>query len=150
MTGLPERGRTIATTAAVVALGALTVGFLFGREEPWRGLVAGGLMALVGAALVLPQFRTGPHTPWAEARTRVAPGHAVVFWKPGCAYCEVLLRALGPHPRVTWVNVWADPDANAEVRAHNDGNELTPTALVGDRVLANPSAGELRAALESA
>ena len=57
--------------------------------------------------------------------------------------------AVGDDPRVTWVNVWADPEANAAVRTHNDGNELTPTALVGDRVLVNPSADALRAALDA-
>ena len=76
-------------------------------------------------------------------------GHAVVLWKPICLYCERLLRAVGADPRVTWVNVWADPAANRAVRDLNDGNELTPTALVGDAVLRNPNGAELLAALGS-
>ena len=145
-----ERNRTLGRTAGVFVAAAVTAGSLFGREDLVRGLVVGALVLALGVALVLPQLRTGRHTPWAEARGRVAPGHAVVLWKPGCAFCEALLRAVGDDPRVTWVNVWADPDANAQVRSHNDGNELTPTALVGDRVLVNPSAAQLRAALDGA
>ena len=145
----PERTRTLVTTAGVVVLAAVTAGSLFGREDPVRGLVVAGLVLALGAALVLPQLRTGRHTPWSQARGRVAPGHAVVLWKPGCAFCELLLRAVGDDPRVTWVNVWADPEANAAVRTHNDGNELTPPALVGDRVLVNPTADARRAALDA-
>ena len=71
----------------------------------------------------------------------------MVFWKPGCRYCERLLLALRGDDRITWVNVWQDQDANAVVRSLNDGNELTPTALVGEQVLINPSADQLREAL---
>ena len=39
--------------------------------------------------------------------------------------------------------------ANRAVRDLNDGNELTPTALVGDAVLRNPNGAELLAALGS-
>ena len=145
----PERTRTLVTTAGVVVLAAVTAGSLFGREDPVRGLVVAGLVLALGAALVLPQLRTGRHTPWSQARGRVAPGHAVVLWKPGCAFCELLLRAVGDDARVTWVNVWADPEANTVVRAHNDGNEVTPTVFVGDQVLTNPSAAQLRDLLDA-
>ncbi len=88
------------------------------------------------------------HTPWAEAGRLVRPGHAVVFWRPGCPWCSDLLRALLPDRRVTWVNVWSDPDAGAQVRALNGGDEYVPTAIVGDAVLRNPSARDLTAALD--
>ena len=74
----------------------------------------------------------------------------MVFWKPGCMYCERLLHAMGRDARVTWVNVWVDQDANDEVCRLNNGDELTPTAVVGDRVLRNPSAEELNEALSAA
>ncbi|RMB59964.1 hypothetical protein EAX62_09570 [Tessaracoccus antarcticus] len=100
-------------------------------------------LTVVGAGLVAFTFRRGRHTPWATARGHVASGHAVVFWKPGCVFCERLLLAMGKDDRITWVNVWADKDANAEVRRLNGGDELTPTALVGERVLRNPSAQDM-------
>ena len=100
-----------------------------------------------GVGLLVFSARRGRHTPWATASGKVAPGHAVVFWKPGCMFCERLLRAIGDDERVTWVNVRVDREANAEVRRHNDGDELTPTVLVGKQVLRNPSAGEILEAL---
>lgn len=93
--------------------------------------------------------RTRPHVSWEQAQRDLADGKAVVFWKPGCAFCEFLLLQLGREKRVTWVNVWKDEAANAAVRAVNNGDELTPTALIGDEVLRNPSAKEVLAALET-
>ena len=72
----------------------------------------------------------------------------MVLWKPGCTYCERLLLQLRGTPGISWVNVYEDPQADARVRSVNDGNQLTPTALVGGRVLRNPSAAELRAVLD--
>lgn len=46
------------------------------------------------------------------------------------------------------MNVWADDEANALVRSVNGGDELTPTVLVGEMVLRNPSAAELAAVLD--
>lgn len=92
--------------------------------------------------------RTAPHTDWSTAQGQVADDHAVVFWRPGCPFCMRLLQAVGDDPRVTWVNIWDDPEAAAVVREHNNGNELVPTALVGEVVLSNPSVSELTAALE--
>ena len=71
----------------------------------------------------------------------------MVFWKPGCPYCERLLKAIGDDDRVIWVNVWQDATARARVCELNDGNEYTPTALVGPDVLRNPSAAEVLAAI---
>lgn len=90
-----------------------------------------------------------PHTDWSTAQERVADGHAVIFWRPGCPFCARLIQAVGDDPRVTWVNIWDDDDAGAVVREHNNGNELVPTAIVGDTVLSNPSPSELSAALEA-
>lgn len=106
-------------------------------------------MAAVGVALVALNGRRGRHTSWAQAQEQMGSGRAVVFWKPGCMFCERLLRAVGNDDRVAWVNVWVDQDGNDEVRRLNNGDELTPTALVGDRVLRNPSAEELLASLSS-
>ncbi len=104
--------------------------------------------AVLGVGFVAFTARRGRHTPWSTASGLVGPGHAVVFWKPGCMFCERLLRAVGKDDeRVTWVNVRVDKDANREVRRLNDGDELTPTVLVGGRVLRNPSAEEMLASV---
>lgn len=132
---------------AVLVVGVLMAAWSIGRDGLWRGLVA----AVVGLAVVAAygwwSLRRGRHTPWAEAQTRIAPGHAVALWKPGCPYCERLLRTLGGDDRLTWVNVWHDDAANAVVRRLNDGDEYVPTLLIGEVVLRNPTADEVRAAL---
>lgn len=85
---------------------------------------------------------------WSEARQEIAPGHAVALWKPGCFYCTALQAEMAGDDRVTWVNVRSDGEANSQVRGLNDGEEYTPTVIVGRQVLRNPSAAELRAALD--
>ena len=49
--------------------------------------------------------------------------------------------------RSTWVNIHEDEAAAEYVRSVNDGNELTPTVVIGDEVYRNPDADEVRAAL---
>lgn len=133
---------------AVAAMAALVVGWTLSRTSLAAGVGAGsGGVALV-VAYAAWALRRGRHTPWPEAQAGVVPGRAVVLWKPGCPFCERLLRDLGDDPRITWVNVWEDRQANQRVRELNDGNEYVPTALVGDTVLRNPSSSELAAALQ--
>lgn len=136
-----ERNVAVALSLLPVVLAAYLV--LMSETSPWWVVGA----AAVGGALTVSLLRRGRHTPWATARERVAPGHAVVFWKPGCRFCTALMRQMGDDERVTWVNVWVDREANAEVRLHNNGDELTPTALVDAVALRNPGADELRAVL---
>lgn len=129
------------------ALVAATIGLTVGQASAWGGVAAALATLLATGLIVRRAYRTGPHTAWEQARHQLAQGQAVVLWKPTCLFCERLLRAVGDDPRVTWVNVWADVDANRVVRNLNDGNELTPTALIGDAVLRNPGAQVLAAAL---
>lgn len=114
-----------------------------GGQQPVRTTMFTVFVAVMTVAAFW-SFRRGRHTPYAEASRRIAPGHAVVLWKPGCSYCERLLLQLRGRSDVTWVNVYRDSEADARVRSVNDGDQLTPTAFVGDEVLRNPSADELR------
>lgn len=134
-----QRWTFLLATAAVLALAVA-----MGIDDLREGIAVGVLGGLGMLVLALWSGRRGRHTPWQRAAAQVAPGHAVVLWKPGCVYCERLLLRLRHDPRVTWVNVWRDEEANAQVRAVNGGDELTPTALVGAEVLRNPSAAALR------
>ncbi|WP_114854101.1 hypothetical protein [Brachybacterium sp. YJGR34] len=128
----------------VVAAVILAMAVVMGIDDLGSGITAGVLGLLVVGALALWTGRRGRHTPWPRAAAQRAPEHAVVLWKPGCLYCETLLVQLRGDPRITWVNVWRDSEANAQVRALNGGDELTPTVLIGTEVLRNPSAGALR------
>jgi mycoredoxin len=72
----------------------------------------------------------------------------VLYWRPGCGFCVRLARALVSlevEPELH--NIWEDEDAAAFVRSVNRGNELVPTLVVGDIVLSNPSADQVRDAL---
>lgn len=136
-----------APAAAMLLLGAALVADRWSDGEATAAVALGGGALVVALLLVLLLGRTGRHVPWAQAKSRVTDGHAVVFWKPGCWYCERLLLTTGSDPSITWVNVYVDREANDEVRRLNGGDELTPTAVVGEQVLRNPSRGDLRSAL---
>lgn len=75
----------------------------------------------------------------------------VVYWRPGCVFCERLRRGLGRDGRrAAWVDIWRDPDAAAYVRSVNDGNETVPTVVVGGEPHTNPGAAQIRPALVDA
>lgn len=138
----------------LLAIMALTVAVAAGQAMESLGTMPGLAVGVLGLALIVGTgmwvLRKGRHTPWPEAEAALADGAAVALWKPGCSFCELLLRALADDERVVWVNVWRDDDANQRVRELNDGAEYTPTVLVGDTVLRNPSAAAVREALSAA
>ena len=66
-------------------------------------------------------------------------GKPIVYWRPGCQYClRLRLMLIGAAGRASWVNIWADPDAAAAVRAVADGNETVPTVVVDGVGRVNP------------
>lgn len=140
-------------TASIIMVGLAGITALLLVVRVWQdgspvvavGLTAVALMFMLWFGRRL--LRRGAHSEWATAQRALADGQAVVLWKPGCGYCERLIAALEHHPRITWVNVHADRQANARVRELNGGDEYTPTVLIGDRVLRNPTADELQALL---
>lgn len=64
----------------------------------------------------------------------------VVYWRPGCPFCERLRHRLGARARaqVTWVDIWRDPEAAAYVRGVNGGDETVPTVVVDGVAHTNP------------
>ncbi|MCE1179195.1 MAG: hypothetical protein LWW86_09255 [Micrococcales bacterium] len=137
----------VQASIALGAVAAVVIGWALAPTSLASGVAIGGVGLLLVAAYGAWSLRRGRHTPWSSAQEQIRPGRAVVLWKPGCPFCELLLRALKDDERITWVNVWRDDAAQARVCELNDGNEYVPTALVGDRVLRNPSADELTHAL---
>lgn len=131
---------------AVIAMIALLIWGIVRSDATVVASGAAGLAAAIGIGWF--SLRRGRHVPLERARALADDGAAIVLWKPGCVYCERLLRRLRARDDIAWVNVWADAEANALVRSVNGGDELTPTAIVGEAVLRNPSAGELAAALD--
>jgi mycoredoxin len=72
-------------------------------------------------------------------------GRPVIFWRPGCTYCQRLRIRLGRDGRrAHWVNIWADPAAAAAVRAITGGDETVPTVELNGQPHVNPDPGWLR------
>lgn len=69
----------------------------------------------------------------------------VIYWRPGCGYCQRLKGALGDEgKKARWVNIWQDDDAAAYVRSVNDGNETVPTVVIDGTPHTNPGAALVR------
>ena len=63
-----------------------------------------------------------------QAREVMKNGGVVIYWRPGCPYCEALDAKLGDLGNyATWVNIWEDPQAEEHVKALNEGNAVVPT-----------------------
>jgi glutaredoxin len=72
----------------------------------------------------------------------------VVYWRPGCGFCQALMWELGRMGIATKQhNIWEDADAAAFVRGVARGNETVPTVVVGPAVMVNPEATQVLAAL---
>ena len=67
-----------------------------------------------------------------------------VYTRPGCPYSFPLRRGLRRRGLTfAEINIWADPEAAAAVRAVADGNETVPTVHVAGQWLVNPSAARV-------
>ncbi len=104
-------------------------------------LLGFALLAGVNSPLIFPRSIGA-----LEAQRRsAADGRPVVFWRPGCRYCQRLRIRLGRSARqLHWVDIWRDPAGAAVVRAANDGNETVPTVVVAGRPHVNPDPGWVR------
>jgi mycoredoxin len=72
-----------------------------------------------------------------------------VYWRPGCLFCNALLRGLTRDGiEVRAVDIWQDPDAAAVVRSLTGGDETVPTVIVDDVALINPSMADVRRQLD--
>jgi glutaredoxin-like protein len=72
-----------------------------------------------------------------------------IYWRPGCPYCDRLLRVLITEGvEFQLHNIWEDDGAREFVRSHNNGNETVPTVVYGDQILVNPKPKELMEELQ--
>jgi glutaredoxin len=68
----------------------------------------------------------------------------VVYWRPGCGYCNRLFRVLRSAGITAQTrNIWEDPEARQFVQDHNRGNETVPTVSLAGTVMTNPDPQEL-------
>lgn len=70
----------------------------------------------------------------ADAEKFTAEGGVIIYWRPGCPFCQRLDAGLGEvGDRAMWVNIWEDADAEAYVKSVNDGNAVVPTVRTAQR-----------------
>jgi mycoredoxin len=80
-------------------------------------------------------------TDWDSDQTAGEPPAVVVYWRPGCWYCNRLFQGLDRAGIASERrNIWEDDEARRFVREHNRGNETVPTVVIKDQVLTNPPA----------
>ncbi len=77
----------------------------------------------------------------AEARAAQSrDGHPIIYWRPGCPFCLRLRTSLARDAAdFHWVDIWADPEAAASVRAVTGGDETVPTVVAIDQSHVNPA-----------
>jgi mycoredoxin len=120
------------------------VGLALGVWESLRGEVWAAAVTMVALGVLawwMSPWRAPGGATHAEVTGRPDDERGVVvYWRPGCTCCERLRRRLGKdgRPRVTWVDIWRDPEAAAFVRAVNDGDETVPTVVADGTPYSNP------------
>ncbi|MDO5710246.1 MAG: glutaredoxin domain-containing protein, partial [Micrococcales bacterium] len=137
------------------AAGACAVAVLVAAELVLAGravLAAPALVALLLLAYLLSPFRPiSGWTHWRAQERLVRHESAVVYWRPGCRHCLRLRLHLARArlgKRVSWVDIWADPEGAAYVRDLNEGSEIVPTVILPDgSAVTNPEPSLLVAAL---
>lgn len=97
-----------------------------------------------------PSLRS-PHISHAAAQAAARDGDVILYWRPGCIFCDLLRAGLGSaRPDVSWVNILDDAEAAEFVTTYRNGDETVPTAVTGagQLIAATPAAikAQLRAA----
>jgi mycoredoxin len=111
-------------------------------------VVAGVVLFLLFAVLAVVGSPGAFPRPVSDAVARersAADGRPIVYWRPGCPFCIRLRTRLGREARrAHWVDIWADPEGAATVRAATGGDETVPTVVHGGQAHINPDPRRVR------
>ncbi len=89
--------------------------------------------------------RGGPHVGHAAAQAAAGDGDVIVYWTPGCVFCDRLKVGLGKDRNtVSWVNILRDPEAAEFVAGLHHGDETVPTAITGGGEVIKATPTEIR------
>jgi glutaredoxin len=111
------------------------------------------ILVLAGLLLGLLVWWTRPsrgsaHISHAAAQAAAGDGDVIVYWRPGCIYCDRLKLGLGSaRHEVSWVNISKDPEAAEFVTTHGDGNETVPMAVTGGGEVIDATPAAIKARL---
>lgn len=94
--------------------------------------------------------RSGAHISHASAQAVSGEGDVIVYWRPGCLYCDRLKFGLGSDRHdVSWVNVLQDAEAAEFVSTYHDGNITVPTAVTGAGEMIDATPAAIKAQLSA-
>ncbi|MFV0458913.1 MAG: glutaredoxin domain-containing protein [Actinomycetales bacterium] len=120
-------------------LAAIGVYQLAGAHTAWE-YAWGAVILLAGAGYALAGARR--RLDYVDQRSAAAAGsrgEVVAYVRPGCPFCNRLIRATrAQRDRIVWVDIWQDDEAAAFVRSVNDGNEVVPTVVIDGTPRTNP------------
>ncbi len=86
----------------------------------------------------------------ATAQASAGEDDLIVYWRPGCIYCDRLRVALGRHRAdVIWVDIHSDAEASEYVAGFHDGNRVVPTVVTGAGLMIDPVPAAIREHLGS-
>lgn len=114
------------------------------------------LLVLLGLLLGLLVWWTRPsrddaHVSHAVAQSAAGDDDVIVYWRPGCIYCDRLKLGLGSFRHdVSWVNILKDPEAAEFVTTCRDGNKTVPTAVTGAGEMIDATPAAIKAQLGAA
>ena len=127
----------------------LVAGLVVGGATVSAGATGAGvalfLFFVLFAVVVSPRAFPRSLTDAAARAQSAADGRPIVYWRPGCSYCMRLRAILGRDAtRAYWVDIWADPEGAATVRAAAGGNETVPTVVFRGQAAINPDPTRVR------
>ena len=141
---------TVVCTVPVASVVAI-VGVVTGALVPAAIFVA--IQIAVLAVLFFLTRHRGEHSHISHAEAQRAAGErdVIVYWMPGCIYCDLLKSGLGrARHDVSWVNILEDTEAARFVASHHDGDETVPTAVTGAGEKIDPTPARIKAQLQAA
>lgn len=134
------------------AIGALLTGlgvYAVATASDGASRAFGAVAVLAGALYAATMSRRRlAYVSATEAAAPAEQGRVVAYVRPGCVFCNRLIRATrSVRDQIVWVDIWSDDEAAAFVRSVNQGNETVPTVVISGHAQTNPDPSRVLAAL---
>lgn len=143
--------RWTVVSTVVVGSAVAIIGYISGAMVSAAIFLAVQGFAL-GVLLLATRPSDGPtHVGHAAAQAAAGAGDVIVYWMPGCIFCDLLKRNLGrARHDVSWVNIVGDVEAANFVAGYHGGKETVPTAVTGSGEMIDATPAAIKAHLAAA